>query len=136
MARRAAVCTPKSSPTQDFTCHGQPPPAHFHFRGTDRIASVWIVPDEGWHVGSRASVERLRTRYAAAHGYVQGDHGYDPRLPNMHGILIAHGPAFRRGAEIPPLENIHIYNLLCAVLKLTPAKNDGDERLVKAALRD
>ena len=111
-------------------------PAHFHFQGNDRIAPVWILPEEGWHIGSRASVERLRTRYATAHGYVQGDHGYDPRLPNMHGILIAHGPAFRRGVEIEPLENIHIYNLMCAVLKLTPAKNDGDDRLVRAALRE
>jgi predicted AlkP superfamily pyrophosphatase or phosphodiesterase len=110
-------------------------PAHFHLRGNERIAPVWILPDEGWQIGSRASVERLATRYAAAHGFLQGDHGYDPRLPNMHGILIAHGPAFRRGVEVPALENIHLYNLLCAVLKVTPAKNDGDDRLVQAALR-
>ncbi len=111
-------------------------PAHFHFQGNDRIAPVWILPDEGWHIGTRATKERLRTRYATAHGYVQGDHGYDPRLPTMHGILIAHGPAFRSGIEIEPLENIHVYNLMCAVLKLTPAKNDGDDRLVLAVLRE
>ncbi|MEO6245463.1 MAG: ectonucleotide pyrophosphatase/phosphodiesterase [Opitutaceae bacterium] len=110
-------------------------PARFHFlRGGDRIAPIWVLPDEGWHAGSRASVERLRTRYAAQ-GYLQGDHGYDPQLPNMHGILIAHGPAFRPGVEIPPVENIHIYNLMCAVLRLMPAKNDGDDRLVRAALK-
>jgi hypothetical protein len=33
------------------------------------------------------------------------------------------------------VENIHIYNLLCAALKLQPAPNDGDDRLVRAALK-
>ena len=49
-------------------------PAHFRFHGNDRIATVWLLPDEGWHIGSRAAVERTRTRYAAQ-GYLQGDHG-------------------------------------------------------------
>lgn len=111
-------------------------PAHFRFSGNDRISPVWILPDEGWHVASRAAVERMRTRHAATGGYLKGDHGYDPRLPSMHGILIAHGPAFRRGVELPAVENLHLYNLMCAVLKLTPAKNDGDDRLIKSALRE
>ncbi|MBL9185967.1 MAG: alkaline phosphatase family protein [Opitutaceae bacterium] len=109
-------------------------PESFHFRGNPRIAPVWVLPDEGWHAGTRAGHERLRTRYAAQ-GYLLGDHGYDPRLKAMHGILIAHGPAFRRGVEVPATENIHVYNLLCAALGLTPAPNDGDRRLVEAALR-
>jgi predicted AlkP superfamily pyrophosphatase or phosphodiesterase len=110
-------------------------PEHFHFRGNPRIAPVWVLPDEGWHAGTRAAYERTRTRYAAQ-GYLQGDHGYDPRLEKMRGILIAHGPAFRRGVELPEVENIHLYNLLCAALGLAPAPNDGDDRLVKAALRE
>jgi predicted AlkP superfamily pyrophosphatase or phosphodiesterase len=110
-------------------------PAHFHFHGNPRIAPVWVLPDEGWHVGTRAAYERLRTRYAAQ-GSLQGDHGYDPQLTSMRGILIAHGPAFRRGVEVPEVENIHVYNLLCAALGLKPAANDGDQRLVRAALRE
>lgn len=109
-------------------------PAHFHFRDNARIAPVWVLPEEGWHAGSRAAYERLRTRYAAQ-GYMLGDHGYDPQLKKMHGILIAHGPAFQRGVDVPETENIHIYNLLCAALGLTPAANDGDNRLVEAAIR-
>ncbi|MDP3071153.1 MAG: ectonucleotide pyrophosphatase/phosphodiesterase [Opitutaceae bacterium] len=109
-------------------------PEHFHFRGNPRIAPVWVLPDEGWHAGTRAAHERLRTRYAAQ-GYLLGDHGYDPQLQSMHGILIAHGPAFRRGVEVPATENIHVYNLLCAALGLVPAPNDGDNRLVEAAIR-
>jgi predicted AlkP superfamily pyrophosphatase or phosphodiesterase len=110
-------------------------PARFRFRGHPRIAPVWVLPDEGWHLGTRAAIERLRVRYPEK-GYLGGDHGYDPALPAMQGIFLAHGPAFRRGVELPAVESIHLYNLMCAVLRLTPAPNDGDDRLVRAALRE
>lgn len=110
-------------------------PAHLHLRGgSGRVAPVWVLPDEGWHVVPRSTYERYRVRYAAK-GYLQGDHGYDPTLASMHGIFIAQGPAFRRGVAIPAVENIHLYALMCAVLKLTPAPNDGDDRLVRDLLR-
>lgn len=109
-------------------------PARFRLRGNARIAPVWVLPDEGWHIGTRANFERLKSRYPER-GYLAGDHGYDPALPSMHGILIAHGPAFRRGAEAPAAENIHVYPLLCAILGLQPAAVDGDDRLVRALLR-
>ena len=32
------------------------------------------------------------------------------------------------------MENVHIYNLLCATLNLKPAPNDGDDRLVEKVL--
>lgn len=110
-------------------------PARFHLRGNPRIAPLWVLPEEGWHILPRAAHERLRQRYTV-NGYLQGDHGYDPESPRMHGILIAQGPAFRRGVELDPVENIHVYALMCAVLGLKPAPNDGDDRLVRAALRD
>ncbi len=108
-------------------------PAHLRFHGNSRIAPVWILPEEGWHVGTRANFERLKKRYAAR-GYLAGDHGYDPALRSMHGFFLAHGPAFRRGVELEAFENIHLYNLLCAALGLTPAPNDGDDRLLRSAL--
>lgn len=110
-------------------------PERFHFKDNPRIAPVWVLPDEGWHVETRAAFERLRTRYSEL-GYLGGDHGYDPALASMRGILIAHGPAFRRAIELPEVENIHLYTLMCAVMKLSPAPNDGDDRLLKTALRE
>ncbi len=110
-------------------------PAHFRLSGNPRISPVWVLPDEGWHVETRAVFERLKRRFTEK-GYLGGDHGYDPALPTMRGIFIAHGPAFRRGVELPEVENIHLYALMCAVLKLRPAANDGDGRLLQPALRD
>ena len=77
----------------------------------------------------RGVLNLLRARFE------RGQHGYDPEVAAMHGIFIAQGPAFRSGVELEAFENVHIYNLLCATLGLTPAPNDGDDRLVKAALR-
>ena len=104
-------------------------PAHFHFSPNPRIPPVWIVPDEGWEIETRAHFKIVRSKY------LKGDHGYDPALESMRGILIANGPSFKRGVVIDPVENIHIYNLLCAALQLTPAPNDGDDRLVRAFLQ-
>jgi hypothetical protein len=70
----------------------------------------------------------------AAAGFEKATHGFDPKLKSMGATFIAAGPAFRRGVTIAPVENVHIYNLLCATLGLTPAPNDGDDRLVKNVL--
>jgi hypothetical protein len=42
-----------------------------------------------------------------------------------HAALIAAGPAFERGAVMPPVENVHLYAKMCRILGLTPAANDG-----------
>ncbi len=105
-------------------------PARFHLTGNDRIPPVWIVTDEGWEIDTRKHFAIISGKFN------HGDHGYDPALESMHGILIASGPSFKSGVVIDPVENIHIYNLLCAALQLTPAPNDGDDRLVRAFLRE
>lgn len=115
-------------------CRVEELPARFRMKDNPRLSPVWVLPEEGWHLGTRASIERLRVRYPEK-GYLAGDHGYDPSLPNMRGIFIAHGPEFRRGVELPEVESVHLYNLMCAVLRLAPAPNDGDDRLVQAALQ-
>ena len=106
-------------------------PARFHVDPHHpRVPPVWVAPAEGWQVMTRAKFAPQRATFS------KGQHGYDPALPSMHGILIAWGPSFRRGgAVVPEVENIHIYNLLCAAAGLTPAPNDGDARLVRAMLR-
>ncbi|MEO6875976.1 MAG: ectonucleotide pyrophosphatase/phosphodiesterase [Opitutaceae bacterium] len=105
-------------------------PARFHIGSNPRNPPVWVVPDEGWEIETRAHFRAVRGRY------LKGDHGYDNALDDMHGILIASGPSFKSGVVVDPVENIHIYNLLCAALQLTPAPNDGDDRLVKAFLKE
>lgn len=105
-------------------------PARFHVDPKNpRVPPVWIVPAEGWQLMRRGLFNAVRATF------LKGQHGYDPAFASMHGIFIAQGPAFKSGVEVEPFENVHIYNLLCAALGLKAAPNDGDDRLVKAALR-
>ncbi len=103
-------------------------PKRFHFQNNDRIPPVILIADEGWYIRKTPLTEK------AAADFEKATHGYDPRLKSMGATFIAYGPAFRRGATIAPVENVNIYNLLCAIIGLTPAPNDGDDRLVKAVL--
>ncbi len=106
-------------------------PARFHLEPGPRLAPVIVVPELGWRVMTRANFNKPPKKPLVA------DHGYDPAYEAMQATLIVGGPSFRHdGAVIAPVENIHVYNLMCAALHLTPAKNDGDDRLVKAFLRE
>lgn len=102
-------------------------PARFHLEGDNpRIPPIWVLPQEGgWAAPRQALADWLaKTR---------GEHGYDPRLRDMQGTLIVHGPDLVTGGKvIEATENIHLYNLFCALLHLTPAPNDGDNRLVRS----
>lgn len=106
-------------------------PAHLHVDPLgSRTPPIWIVPAEGWHVMTRASLHKASAQFP------RGQHGYDPTLPSMQGILIATGPSFKSSGEtIDSVENVHVYNLLCAVLGVPAAPNDGDDRLVRTMLK-
>lgn len=97
-------------------------PARYHYTENKRIPPVVIVADDGWYLSTRNSMSNKAT------------HGFDPELDSMGATFIAWGPAFRHGVTLQPVENVHLYNLLCATLGLKPAPNDGDDRLVKEVL--
>ena len=105
-------------------------PARYHYGDNPRITPIVGVLDEGWTVTTHAR-EAERRPDAAPHN---GGHGYDPQLRSMHGLFVAAGPRVRRGVIAAPFENIHIYDFLCAILKLTPAKNDGDPAVTASFL--
>lgn len=104
-------------------------PARFLYEGTDRIPAVMLVPDDTWSVEVKVGWPARAARYD------KGNHGWDNETPNMGALFIAHGPAFQRGLELPPMDNVHVYNLICRVLGLKPAPNDGDDRLARAVIR-
>jgi predicted AlkP superfamily pyrophosphatase or phosphodiesterase len=103
-------------------------PERYHFRNNDRIPPLVLIADEGWFITPRSAVEQ------AERTLLKATHGFDPELESMGGVFIAQGAAFRRGVTIGPVENVHVYNLLCATLGLKPAANDGDNRLATEVL--
>lgn len=103
-------------------------PARLHYGKGDSIPPILLLADDHWSVEERGRWSLSWARNS------KGNHGWDPATPNMGALFIASGPAFKRGVVIPDVANIHVYNLLCAALGINPAPNDGDRRLVNAAL--
>lgn len=108
-------------------------PDRFHYKTGRRIAPIVCSPDLGWFLTSR---ERYETQKKGDDfTQTRGAHGYDNQFQDMQATFIAHGSAFKRGLISEPFENVEVYNVMCKILGLTPAKNDGDLNRVRAILR-
>ena len=107
-------------------------PAEYRLANHPRLPAVVGIAKEGWHITSRGSVRRWSEPGRRAPG---GEHGYDGRVQSMQGLFLASGPRIRRGLRFKPLENVHLYEFMCAVLGLQPAKNDGDPAVTRDMLR-
>ncbi len=103
-------------------------PERFHYRRHRRIPPILALADEGWTISTRRYFHERPDRFAG------GDHGYDNRLVSMGSLFLAAGPAFRRGAVVPPFESVHVYELICHILGLPPAPNDGDLDRIRQVL--
>lgn len=97
-------------------------PDRFHYQNHSRIPNVWALADPGWSISTRRLFP-LRSRIGAG-----GTHGYDNNNHDMWAYFSARGPAFRQGQEMPSVENIHLYSLMCHLLQIQPAINDGTIR--------
>lgn len=105
-------------------------PAEYGLAGHPRLGDVIGIADEGWNITSKRDVTRWDHDRSPA-----GTHGYDGRLRSMHGLFVASGPRLRSGLVVAPFENIHVYELMCAVLGIAPARNDGDPAVTRGMLR-
>ena len=103
-------------------------PERFHLQHP-RTPPLLAIAEPGWEISTRDYYERDPSRFEG------GKHGYDNRAPSMGGIFIAHGPAFKEGYEAAPFEIVHLYNMMCDILGLDPAPNDGDPNAVSGMFR-
>jgi predicted AlkP superfamily pyrophosphatase or phosphodiesterase len=100
-------------------------PSHWHFGTNLRIPEIVAVADSSWSLGTRADASSIKG----------GAHGYDNSNSDMFSIFYAAGPSFKKGYKLKELNNIDIYNLICRILEITPAKNDGEPAHIKGMLR-
>jgi predicted AlkP superfamily pyrophosphatase or phosphodiesterase len=63
-----------------------------------------------------------------------GNHGYHNSNTDMHGIFVASGRGIKPG-EIPAMRVVDVYNVVCTLVGVPPARNDGDVRRVKDVIR-
>lgn len=100
-------------------------PERWHYGKNPRINDIVAVADSSWYLATRPLIGKFRG----------GAHGYDNRNPDMYGIFYATGPAFKKGYKTEELNNVDIYNLVCRILNIKPAPNDGDISHIQNLLR-
>jgi predicted AlkP superfamily pyrophosphatase or phosphodiesterase len=128
------IITALKNQVKHATCwRKQEIPERFHYQSSPRIAPIICSAEEGWILTNHKRFNEWRERDELRG--LRGAHGYDNALESMRAIFIAHGGAFKRGVLVEPFENIQIYNLMCKILGLTPAKNDGDFEKVKELMK-
>jgi predicted AlkP superfamily pyrophosphatase or phosphodiesterase len=108
-------------------------PERFQYRDHRRIAPILVLPQEGWRIMTRERFEKNKTDENFLR--LRGSHGYDNELESMRAIFIAYGPAFKKAYSAEPFQNIEVYNLMCAILGLEPAENDGNFETVRDMLK-
>ncbi|XP_004609149.1 ectonucleotide pyrophosphatase/phosphodiesterase family member 3 [Sorex araneus] len=90
-------------------------PKRLHFANHVRIDKAHLLVERQW-------LAVRNKNYRACGG---GHHGYDNEFKSMEALFLAHGPSFKEKTEVEPFENIEVYNLICDLLRIHPAPNNG-----------
>ena len=108
-------------------------PKRFNFGKNKRIAPLVVVPDAGIVITTRERMNRAEKdgRLDA----VRGAHGYDNEIIEMRSMFVGHGPKFKSGYVAKPFEAVDVYELICKILGLEPAKNDGKLKRIRSVLK-
>ena len=109
-------------------------PERLNYRQGKRVAPIICSSEEGWITTSRERYDDWMKDVTDPEK-PRGAHGYDNRYQSMQATFIAHGEAFKRGYTAEPFANIHVYSLMCRILGLKPADNDGNLDAVRGMLK-
>jgi len=93
---------------------------NLHYKDHRRIAPIMGYAENEWSITTRDYWNASQTRFTG------GTHGYHESHRDMHGIFIGKGPAFKQGYSGASLSNIHLYEMMCNILGIPPANNDGN----------
>lgn len=92
-----------------------------------RLTNLVLIPETGWTLDYSPADRPVGKR---------GNHGFDNADRDMHMVFYGTGPAFREGFRQQSFQNQNIYLILCRLLGVEPAPNDGDWRDVKRMFRE
>lgn len=106
-------------------------PDDLHFKHNRRIASIVGLMKEGWYARSSKLPDGN-----LSYGVIRGDHGYSNSIKAMYPFFIARGPAFKENFSSEPFELTDIYPLMCKILGIVPAPNNGTLSRVNGLFRE
>jgi len=112
---------------EGLKCYTNPDlPSYLNYGSNKRCLDFTVVADSAWSIITRTP----KKDYPDG-----GTHGYDIHNKNMNAIFYAYGPAFKKGYSHHSINNVDVYPLMCNILGLRPAPNDGDFMNVKDVLK-
>lgn len=104
-------------------------PASLHYKNHRRITPIVGYAESGWSITTRDAFSSF------PNSFEDGAHGYHPDNKDMHGIFIAKGPSFKSGFSENSFSSIHLYEMMCKILDIPAAANDGDLKEVEHFLK-
>uniref|UniRef100_A0A674J9X6 Ectonucleotide pyrophosphatase/phosphodiesterase 2 n=1 Tax=Terrapene triunguis TaxID=2587831 RepID=A0A674J9X6_9SAUR len=107
-------------------------PKRLHYAYNRRIEDIHLLVDRRWHV-ARKSMDVYKKLSGKC--FFHGDHGYDNKINSMQTVFVGYGPTFKHKTKVPPFENIELYNIMCDLLGLKPAPNNGTHGSLNHLLR-
>lgn len=103
-------------------------PRRFRYgRHPSRLTNIIAIPETGWTLDYAPTGRPVRKR---------GTHGFDNRDRDMQMVFYGSGPAFRENYRQQSFQNQNMYLILCRLLGIEPAPNDGDWRDVRGMFRN
>ena len=92
-------------------------PDRLHFSNRNRTMPLILVADKGWRILPRRINDPNDIRKAFI--------GYPADISETETLLIAHGPAFKKGVRLDQVDSVDVYEILCSALRLEPNDHDG-----------
>ncbi|XP_067126662.1 ectonucleotide pyrophosphatase/phosphodiesterase family member 5-like [Centruroides vittatus] len=99
-------------------------PERWHYKNHRRIMPILAVADEGYLIARKYRENSTL-----------GQHGYDNNLTSMRPIFFARGPDFKENYKTRSFDITNIYPLICYLLGINSAPNNGSLTEVSHMLR-
>ncbi|XP_041072763.1 ectonucleotide pyrophosphatase/phosphodiesterase family member 7-like [Carcharodon carcharias] len=98
-------------------------PERLRYSNSERILPIIMYGDLGYVIHGRLKLQ-----------FNKGEHGFDNNLMDMKTIFRAFGPDFKKNYLAEPFDSVHIYSLMCELLKIQPELNNGSLEHTKGML--
>lgn len=105
-------------------------PKRYHFGDNQRISDIVLVCDLPYTLVTTKTYKHFVESLPA------GNHGFDNSEKDMRAFFAAEGPDFNPGYRSEAFPNVDIYSLICHLLGIPPAPNDGSYEDVEPMIKN
>lgn len=100
----------------------------WHYKNNPRSPPILVMADEGYALDDliiSAPQYAKKYNFTLTNQSEFGVHGYDYTVKDMHPYFMAIGPKIKKETKVDPFNTVDLFNLFCAILEISPTKNNG-----------